>query len=180
MSYLVVISGCSGGGKSTLMVELARRGMKVVAEPGLRVIQEQTAVSGKALPWIDLGDFLNNVWSVASEDYAQAVKTAGDWVFFDRGLVDAAAAIGLRTGEDPKVRLEGYHYNRTVFLAPPWPDIYQVTSERRHSFQDAEAEYHRLKYLYPSMGYSIVELPKLSVDERANFVLELLGRSKIS
>jgi predicted ATPase len=35
----VVISGCSGGGKSTLLAELARRGHAVVEEPGRRIVQ---------------------------------------------------------------------------------------------------------------------------------------------
>jgi hypothetical protein len=34
MNRFVVISGCSGGGKSTLLAELARRGQAVVEEPG--------------------------------------------------------------------------------------------------------------------------------------------------
>ena len=34
-----VISGCSGGGKSTLLMELARRGHAVVDEPGRRIVQ---------------------------------------------------------------------------------------------------------------------------------------------
>ena len=38
----VVISGCSGGGKSTLLAELARRGYAVVEEPGRRIIVDET------------------------------------------------------------------------------------------------------------------------------------------
>ena len=33
----VVISGCSGGGKSTLLSELGRRGYGTVEEPGRRI-----------------------------------------------------------------------------------------------------------------------------------------------
>jgi hypothetical protein len=39
-SFFVVISGCSGGGKSTLLDELGRRRYAVVAEPGRRIVQE--------------------------------------------------------------------------------------------------------------------------------------------
>ena len=41
MDRFVVISGCSGGGKSTLLAELGRRGYAVVEEPGLRIVQNQ-------------------------------------------------------------------------------------------------------------------------------------------
>lgn len=47
----VIISGCSGGGKSTLLSELANRGYSVVLEPGRQIVKEQTAINGDALPW---------------------------------------------------------------------------------------------------------------------------------
>jgi predicted ATPase len=37
----VVISGCSGGGKSTLIAELGPRGHAVVGEPGQRIVKEE-------------------------------------------------------------------------------------------------------------------------------------------
>ena len=44
MNRFVVISGCSSGGKSTLVVELGRRGYAVVEEPGRRIVKEELAV----------------------------------------------------------------------------------------------------------------------------------------
>ena len=41
MDRFVVISGCSGGGKSTLLAESGRRGYAVVEEPGRRIVQNQ-------------------------------------------------------------------------------------------------------------------------------------------
>ncbi|MEW6315305.1 MAG: AAA family ATPase, partial [Pseudomonadota bacterium] len=52
MQQLVVISGCSGGGKSTLLEALRRRGYAVVEEPGRRVIAEQSRNAGDGLPWV--------------------------------------------------------------------------------------------------------------------------------
>ncbi|MCL2892590.1 AAA family ATPase [Brenneria tiliae] len=46
MNHFVIISGCSGGGKSTLLTELKRRGHAVVEEPGRRIIQEETRSGG--------------------------------------------------------------------------------------------------------------------------------------
>jgi hypothetical protein len=48
--FLVMISGYSGGGKSTLLAELARRGHATVPEPGRRILAEERAVDGRALP----------------------------------------------------------------------------------------------------------------------------------
>ncbi|MBQ2262738.1 MAG: AAA family ATPase, partial [Loktanella sp.] len=53
----VIISGCSGGGKSTLLLELKRRGFETVEEPGRRIVLEELRGDGKALPWVDLEAF---------------------------------------------------------------------------------------------------------------------------
>ena len=49
----VILSGCSGGGKSTLLEELGARGHAIVPEPGRRIVRDEMASSGNALPWID-------------------------------------------------------------------------------------------------------------------------------
>lgn len=95
---LVVISGCSGGGKSTLLAELKARGHTVVEEPGRRIISEELASGGKALPWVDLAAFLRRAIDMALADRTTAVDHEG-WVFFDRGLVDAASALEALTGD---------------------------------------------------------------------------------
>src|SRR5690606_27766766 len=47
----VIISGCSGGGKSSILAELDRRGHATVPEPGRRIVEEETSSGGSALPW---------------------------------------------------------------------------------------------------------------------------------
>jgi predicted ATPase len=73
------------------------------------------------------------------------------------------------------VREHRYHYR--AFLAPPWPEIYVTDPERRHSLEAAVAEYRRLLDVYPSLGYEVTILPKVSVPERADFVLNTLAES---
>ncbi|WP_409999599.1 AAA family ATPase [Rhizobium leguminosarum] len=51
MNRSVLISGCSGGGKSTLLAELAARGHAVVEEPGRRIVKQELEGDGAALPW---------------------------------------------------------------------------------------------------------------------------------
>ena len=41
MNRFIILSGCSGGGKSTLLAELARRGFATVEEPGRRIVIEE-------------------------------------------------------------------------------------------------------------------------------------------
>ena len=56
--HFVILTGCSGGGKSTLLAELAKRGYNHIPEPGRQIVKEQQAIDGRALPWKDLDLFL--------------------------------------------------------------------------------------------------------------------------
>ena len=176
MDRFVVITGCSGGGKSTLLEELARRGYATVEEPGRRIVREELAGDGQALPWIGGGlAFLRRAVAMSLADRVVAEALEG-WVFFDRGLIDAASGITMLTGEPALTELGHAHrYNRKVFMTPPWPEIYVTDAERRHALADAEPEHHRLLGEYPTLGYEPVILPKVSVAERCDFILRTLG-----
>ena len=175
----VVISGCSGGGKSTLLNELARRGHATVAEPGRRIVEEELSGDGSALPWVDAAAFARRAMALAVADHAAASRSRG-WVFFDRGLIDAAAALQHLTGEPVLAAIgQSHRYYHQVFLAPPWPEIYATDRERRHGLDVAVAEYRRLLDVYPSLGYEVTILPKIAVAERADFVLQTLQRDHL-
>lgn len=158
-----------------MITELRKRGYRVMAEPGRRVVQEEMKHGGRALPWMDMAAFLRRVIDFARADWA-ACHPGDEWVFFDRGLVDAAANLEYLTGE--KGRLEqGHdrHYHRQVFFTPPWPEIYRQDEERRHDFTTAQAEYALLVNAYARLGYEINEAPKAPVTERVDVVLAALA-----
>ena len=117
MDRFVVISGCSSGGKSKLIGELGNRGYAVVDEPGRRIVKEELASSGSALPWIDRIAFARRVITMALADRAAAYSLDG-WVFFDRDLIDAASALQHLTGEPALATLDQVNrYHRRVFDA---------------------------------------------------------------
>ncbi|WP_174804119.1 AAA family ATPase [Martelella limonii] len=175
MRNMVILSGCSGGGKSTLLTELERRGHKVVEEPGRRIVAEERAGDGAALPWVDLEAFARRAIAMALEDCA-AVSGHDGWVFFDRGLIDAIAALAHATGETVAVpeALRG-RFSPLAFMTPPWPEIHHLDDARRHGLEDGIAEYQRLMEIYPRFGFQTVVLPKTGVGQRADFVLATLG-----
>jgi predicted ATPase len=171
----VLLSGCSGGGKSTLLAELQSRGHHVVEEPGRRIVQQELTQGGAALPWVDGAAFARRAIEMALSDRTTAMAWPG-WVFFDRGLIDAASALQDTTGEPALQHLGAAHrYNRKIFLAPPWREIYVTDAERRHGFDETLAEFERLEQQYPALGYEVILLPKVSVHDRADLVLAELG-----
>lgn len=174
----VILSGCSGGGKSTVLAELEARGHAVVEEPGRRIIADEIGSGGTALPWVDMEAFLRRAIDMALADRVTAEKNRG-WTFFDRGLVDAASALENLTGESALRPLcTAHRYHGLVFMTPPWPEIYVTDAERKHGFDEAVAEYDRLTRTFPSLGYEVVPLAKTTPAARADFVVASLEAFK--
>ncbi|MEO5867522.1 MAG: AAA family ATPase [Sphingomonas sp.] len=163
---LVVLSGGSGGGKSTLLTALAQRGFGTVPEWG------RAMIAAGSSPWADPVGFLRRAVAKAQHDREAAIERGG-LIFFDRSLVDVASALQYLAHEPVLHALcDAARYDRRAFLAPPWPEIYVNDEDRRHGFDRALAEYERLARDYPALGYEVVILPKVSVEERIAFVLD--------
>jgi predicted ATPase len=90
-----------------------------VEEPGRRIVKEEMRGAGLALPWVNGTAFARRAIEIALADRASVSREAG-WVFFDGGLLDAAAALQHMTGEPTLTTLgQAYRYRRRIFLAPP-------------------------------------------------------------
>lgn len=177
MDRFIVISGCSGGGKSALTEALGRCGHAVVPEPGRRIVARALATDGACLPWSDPEGFARAAIAMAVADHRRAADMPGR-VFFDRGLIDAELALEHATGEAPdRARIARHAYHPLVFLVPPWPEIYVRDDARRHGLAQAESEYERLRAGYPRLGYRVEILPRLPVADRVAAVLAALDAS---
>lgn len=166
MQRFFVLSGCSGGGKSTLLAALGAAGYATVPEPGRRVLR-----AGGPAPWADLEGFLRACLALAVEDHARAGSMTGP-VVFDRCAVDALSgleALGVAVA-DP-----GLRHASPVFLAPPWPELFEADAERRHGFAAAVAEYERLSRAFPAAGYAVEIMPRVPVAERVAWVAARIG-----
>jgi predicted ATPase len=175
----VVLSGCSGGGKSTLLTALERRGFIVFEEPGRQIVKEQQFLTGNALPWTNPLQFVE--LSVSRSIHQMALAARVDQrSFLDRGIVDAISFLEHLCLPVP-LHLENavkqLRYHRRVFIAPPWPEIFAADAERRHSFIEAKAQYSCLLRTYKRLGYSLVELPKIDVESRVEFIVGQLAES---
>lgn len=173
----VVITGCSGGGKSTLLTELARRGYRVFPEAGRQIVREQDWIGGNALPWTGPEKFVELLLSRAMHQLISAASEPG-LAFFDRSVVEplsGLARMGLPVPDHFVRAGDLCRYDETVFVAPPWPEIHHTDAERRHGFGEALAEYEPLLAAYRRLGYRLVELPRTDVATRADFVLAALG-----
>ena len=157
----VVLSGCSGAGKSSLLGELGRRGFPIYEELGRQVVKEQLYIGGDALPWGNVSQFVELTISRSIHHMV---------TIFDRGIVDQVSGLeqlGLPIPEHRAAAVDRFRYHEKVFMTPPWPEIFSNDDERKHSFEDALSSYAALPRTYERFGYQIVLVPKLEVNARA-------------
>ncbi|MWB78643.1 AAA family ATPase [Pseudooceanicola sp. 216_PA32_1] len=169
MRRRVVLSGCSGGGKSSLLEELARRGHATCAEAGRDIVTAEEARGGTVLPWLDLPAFVRATLELSVERFDAAAPGV---TFYDRSFLDAQVWFLSHGGlpGDCAERIGDRRYDGTVYLVPPWRDIYRIDDARRHGWDAAVAEFEALHRLLPDLGYRTVEVPRLTIGARAEWI----------
>lgn len=171
-----VISGGPGSGKSTLIAALAETGLPHMPEAGRAIIQQEVAAGGPALPWSDPGAFAEKMLAHDIANWQRAELLDGP-VIFDRGIPDVMGylkVIGHAVPPHIAQAAKRYRYNRQVFLAPPWKEIFAQDAERKQSFAEAEATYRAMQGVYSDLDYDLVILPLASVAQRVAFVRAVL------
>ena len=173
-----VLTGGPGSGKSSLIDALERLGYPRSVEAGRGIIQDQVNIGGLALPWADRALFAELMLSWEMRNYHLAQEHTGT-VFFDRCVLDVAGYLRLSELPVPQHVLKAaaeFRYNRRVFVAPPWKDIFHADQERKQDFAEAIRTYEALTATYKEFGYELVELPRVSVENRVQFVLSRVPR----
>jgi predicted ATPase len=116
-------------------------------------------------------------WELRS--YRMARRQVG-CVFFDRGIPDIAGylrLVGLPVPAHVARAAEAFRYNRRVFIAPPWAEIFAQDSERKQSFEEAVRTYDALAAAYAGLGYELIELPRVSIEDRLRFVIRAVTQA---
>lgn len=99
-------------------------------------------------------------------------------MIFDRGVPDVAAylqLIGLPAPAHVRRAAEAYRYNHTVFVAPPWEEIFTHDAERKQTFTEAQATHEVVVETYRALGYNLVAVPLAEVEERVRFLANAVG-----
>ncbi len=171
-----VITGGPGVGKTSLIEELSRRSYLYVPEVAREIIKAQMEQSGDALPWANRKLYSDLMLTRSIETYEE-VASSSEIYFFDRGIPDTLAyerLINLEYNEPLERAVEEYRYNKTVFILPPWKEIYETDNERKQDFQESIDTFHVMETVYKEAGYNLVILPLTNVEERADFVISRL------
>lgn len=181
MRNLFVITGPPGSGKTPVVRELLRLGHRGVDEPAREILAELRATGAVERPLRQkdrqlLGDLM---LERAISDY-ERVKRTKVAVFFDRGIPDLVGYLETFDLETSNAwaAAQRYRYEDMVFVLPSWAEIYVTDEERTMSFEFAESFGDRVRNTYSELGYTLVDVPRDSIDSRALFIQETVTTRK--
>lgn len=174
--HMFVVTGGPGSGKSSLIDAMNRRGYRTMPEAGRAIIQDQVRIGGAALPWADRTLFAELMLGWELRSYHEALEN-GAPVLMDRGIPDVVGYLtlsGLSVPAHVEEAAQIHPYNKQVFLAPYWDAIFIQDAERKQDPREAEATGNVMAETYTRLGYRIVELPLVSIERRADFMVDIL------
>ncbi|MFH1254264.1 MAG: ATP-binding protein [bacterium] len=172
----VVFTGGPCTGKTTLINALASKGYYIIREAATAVIQEEQK-SGNMTPWNNLDQFQLKIVAKQEEclDLALKLSHHKELIFFDRACIDSFAYCKFNKQIIPQELTEllnkvRYDY---IFLLD-FVKTYSSSGVRHEGMEEARKIHNCLSSVYESLGYNVITVPALTVDERVEFVLDKL------
>ncbi len=171
-----VITGGPGVGKTTLIAALHAYGFQIVEEDARRIIKNQIETKSEGVPWKNKILYAQLMFEASLKSYTGINRQNNSGtIFFDRGILDAVCYMKMEKIPVPKKiteQVKQHVYNRKVFILPPWKEIYETDSERKQNWDEAEQTFNEMKATYISYGYVIIEVPRMTTEERLQFILQ--------
>src|SRR5690606_14984159 len=106
--------GGPGAGKTTVLLELERRGFRHEPEVARQIIQEQVRINGDAVPWSNTARYTELMLERSVAGFL-ALTSTEEVTFVDRGIPDVlcyARIIQLAETERLESACNDYRYNR--------------------------------------------------------------------
>jgi predicted ATPase len=170
-SNFYIITGGPGGGKTSLLDNLALKGYNYIPETARQIIKArlERGLSPRPDAKTFAQDIFNKDWTnfIANSDVSSLL-------FFDRSFIDSACMLfdsDVDSYYKIKDTLQSHRYNSKIFITSPWKEIFRNDTERDQSFEQSIEVYKRLDKWYREHGYDIVMLPEDTIENRVNFVL---------
>lgn len=167
-----VITGTSCSGKTTVIAGLEERGFKCVAEAA-RIYFEQELGKGRSMEEIRSNEpaLQRQLAKLRAENEDRLEPT--QLVFLDRAMPDSVSYANARGYDSSELmRLARRYRYRRVFLLERLP--FTNDRVRTESEQTSIALERRLVEDYNMLGYELIKIPVIAVEQRIELILSHL------
>lgn len=173
---IVVIIGGPGTGKTTIIDGLLSKGYCCYPEISREVTMEAKKHGIEQLFLENPLLFSELLLEGRKKQFNNAVAETQDVVFLDRGIPDVLAYMHYIGDSYPAffdLACREHIYTK-IFLLPPWEEIYVSDDQRYENFEQAKLIYNHLTETYQKYGYNLIEVPKGTVEERIEYIINQL------
>ncbi|MDA9357099.1 ATP-binding protein [Flavobacteriaceae bacterium] len=177
MSKKILITGGPGTGKTALISKLISDGFIGFEEKSREII---SSYKKKGIDQLFLTNpllFSDLLLESRINQYLDSVKIENENVFFDRGIPDIVAYLDFKHMKYNQKYIDACenHKYDLVFILRPWKEIFVNDKQRYESFEES-LEIDKFIYkTYKNLKYNIVEIPKISIKERMNFIIDKIN-----
>lgn len=176
----IVITGGPSTGKTAVIEALEQKGYQcleeVIRAMTLAKKAQESDVVFKSNPIVSVTDpaaFNQMILDARVDQYKSTLNSSNELVFFDRGIPDILAymdCFGQEYDESFKSACSTNTYD-LIFLMPSWQEIYVVDNERFETYEESLQINDCLLQSYSSFGYAVNSVPKDTIRNRVDFIL---------
>jgi predicted ATPase len=165
-----VITGAPCSGKTAVIHMLEQRGYQVVHEVARAYIDNEL-MKGKTLLEIKSDEWAFERHILMEKVRIESTLKKDEIIFFDRGVPDSIAYYKLNglDSVEPFQKSGAVRYQNVFFLERL---LFLPDPVRSENEQTARRLGRLIEESYQSLGYDLIRVPLLSVEERTKFVLE--------
>ena len=177
MQQKIVLIGGPGTGKTTIINELIKRKFYCMPEVSRDVILKAKKQGIEQLFLTEPLLFSKMLLEGRATQYSNATNTKEKIVFFDRGIPDVHAYMNYINTSYPAYFIEKSNACKytQIFHFSPWEEIHTTDNERYESFEESVKIDTFLVEAYSELGYTLINVPFGSVEERTHFIINSLS-----
>ncbi|MBS3072170.1 AAA family ATPase [Candidatus Pacearchaeota archaeon] len=172
MTKKYILTGAPGSGKSSVLLELEKRGEHVIREAAEDVIKLAQA-KGIEEPWIN-PDFQKEILELQLKR-EERIPPDASRVFIDRGILDGLAYVDKENELYWEILKQAPRYKQ-VFLIERLGETERTRVRREDDITAFELEC-KVREAYLLQKYKVHKIPADSVEERADLILRMVERS---